>query len=190
MRHFIGKYHKYFNIYTTTFSFVIFLLFIIFVLPAESLKSTALGLEMSPDTSIFYTASRLYEIALSYGAEGRQFYIQQRFTFDLVWPIAYGLFLFTSSIYFFKYLNLHKVFFRFLWLPVLAVAFDYLENLMTALVMYRYPNQTFFFDMAAGVMTLFKWITLGLAFVMLMVWIAMYILKKIRNQKNSDTLQF
>ncbi len=140
MKVFIGKYQKYFNIYTSGGSFLIFLIFVFFVLPAESTKSLALGLEMSPDTSIFYTASKLYDIALSYGIEGRSFYIHQRFTFDLIWPIAYGTFLFVTSVYFFKKINLSKPFHKLLWLPIIAVIFDYLENMMTALVMFRFPE--------------------------------------------------
>lgn len=180
MKIFIDKYQKYFNGYTFLGTFIIFLIFMIFVLPAESAKSLALGLDMSPDTSIFYTASKLYEIALSYGAEGRNFYIQQRFTFDLIWPIAYGSFLFVSSVYFIKLIKLPKKFYLLLWLPVMAVIFDYLENVMAALVMYRYPNETIIIDRLAGVMTLFKWVTLSMAFISLIVLVAIYLNIKIK----------
>ena len=186
MLHFIQKNNKYFNAYFSLGAFALFLFFIIVVLPRESTQSLALGLDVSPDTSIFYTASRLYEIAESYGIEGRRFYIHQRFTFDLLWPIGYGLFIFVSSVFFFKHLNLPKVFYRFLWLPVLAVGFDYLENLMTALVMFRFPYKTYFFDMLAGVMTLFKWITLSMSFIMLFVWIALYLYNIITSKNHKE----
>jgi len=182
----IIKNEKYFNKFTVLITLVIFLLFTILVLPAESAKSTALGLEVSPDTMLFYTASRLYNIAQSFGIEGRRFYIHQRFTFDLLWPIAYGAFLFVTSTYFIIKLNLSKRFYTYLWLPIIAVAFDYLENMMTALVMYRYPNKTYVIDMLAGVMTLFKWVILALAFIVLIAWGVKYLHQVIwkRGDKN------
>jgi len=54
------------------------------------------GTDVSPDTSVFYSAGELYGMAESYGEEGRAYYIYSRFTFDLIWPAAY-LFLHFSS---------------------------------------------------------------------------------------------
>ena len=42
-----------------------------------------------------YSTSDLYEMAQSYGADGRGLYVKARFTFDLVWPLVYTLFLVT-----------------------------------------------------------------------------------------------
>lgn len=187
MKKYMLQNNKYFNIFTVVGSFIFFLLFVIFILPAESTKSLALGLEMSPDTSIYYTASRLYEIAFSYGAEGRRFYIHQRFTFDLIWPIVYGSFLFITSVYFYNLGKIHVKAFIWLYLPIIAVTFDYLENIMTALVMYRFPNETFLFDRLAGVMTLLKWITLSLSFGLLIVWIVLFLYNHFFGQKKLES---
>jgi hypothetical protein len=176
---FIKKNQKFFNKYTAIGSILIFLFFVIFVLPAESEKSLALGLEMSPDTSIFYSGSKLYEIAFSYGVDGRDFYIQQRFTFDLIWPIAYGSFLFISSAYLIKLLKFPKKYYMLIWLPIISVIFDYLENMMTSLVMYRYPNETLIIDVLAGYMTLFKWVTLTMSFIILIIFFSLFFKQKI-----------
>jgi hypothetical protein len=65
-----------------------FAFFIAVILPQQSELATVYGLSESVDTSFFYNASELYRIAESYGALGREFYIVQRWTFDLVWPIG------------------------------------------------------------------------------------------------------
>lgn len=142
---------------------LIFIIFIIFILPAESQKSATLGLEQSPDTSFFYTKSELLSIAESYGEEGRTFYVRQRLTFDVIWPIAYGAFL-TAAIYEgTRALNQSK-WKKLYILPIVAVGFDYLENIMTATVMHRYPLETFLLGDLAGWMTAMKWTTLSIAF--------------------------
>ena len=158
-------------------SFIIFLGFMIFVLPNESNKSTALGLTESPDTSLFYTSEELYQLAERYQEDGRQFYIEQRFTFDLVWPIAYGLFLMFTLAYLEK-TSPSKWLKKAYSLPLVAVIIDYMENIMTATVMYRYPNPTFLISDLAGFATLFKWITLSVSFGLLMVISMLWILQK------------
>lgn len=149
-------------------TFLVFLLFMVFVLPNESAKSADLGLENSPDTSLFYTATQLYDTAEQYGVEGRAFYVRQRFTFDLVWPLVYGSFLFASTAYFGQGISGKRR--RILvFLPVIAVAFDYLENIMTATVMNRFPLETFLFANLAGFATSLKWIALSISFLVVLI---------------------
>lgn len=145
-----------------------FLGFIVFVLPQESLESAELGLEQSPDTSFFYTASELYEIAESYGEEGRRVYIEKRFSFDVIWPLAYGFFFVVFIQYGVDKMRLNRLKHAYV-LPIIAVVFDYLENIMTSVVMYRYPSETFLVSDLAGVMTSLKWVTLSLAFILLLI---------------------
>lgn len=170
---------KHLNGYASLITLVTFIVFVIFVLPNESQKSEALGLISGPDTSFFYTANKLYQIADSYGIIGRQFYIRQRFTFDIIWPIVYGAFLYFNSIYFYKKHHFSKNTYM-LYLPIVAVVFDYLENIMTSIVMYRYPNQTIIIDHMAGFMTSLKWITLSASFVVLLYLILIYTVNKLK----------
>jgi hypothetical protein len=164
-------------------SLIVFLAFMIFVLPAESNKSTELGIEQSPDTSFFYTKEELYFIADSYGEEGRAFYVNQRFTFDLIWPIAYGLFLTMTLAYLGKNASskwIRKAF----YLPIGSVVIDYLENIMTATVMYRYPKETMIFSDLAGFVTALKWISLSLSFVILLVIGVIYVIHSLKKEKS------
>ena len=75
-------------------------------------------------------ASDLYQMAEAYGQQGRQAYIRARFTFDLVWPIAYGLFLTTAISWLLsKALPDGSRWHLLNIAPVLGMLFDYLENI-------------------------------------------------------------
>lgn len=144
-------------------SLLLFMSFIIIVLPLEAAKSDAFGLAESIDTSFFYTASDLYRIAENYGEQGRTFYIRQRFTFDLIWPLVYTQFILIASVYFYKKTKLLKASWL-LYVSLVAMGFDYLENIMTSTVLFRFPQTTPVIADLAGIMTLLKWSTLSLAF--------------------------
>jgi hypothetical protein len=148
----------------------IFLLFTALVLPQQASKAEQeTGSTASPDTSFFYTPSDLYRIAESYGEEGREAYIRARFTFDLVWPLVYTLFLATAISWVFGRAFVPDSRWQPANLaPLLGALFDYLENLSTSLVMLRYPAQTAVVDLLAPVFTALKWGFLGLSFVLLL----------------------
>jgi len=154
---------------------LIFVFFAILVLPGQSSDADAYGRDVgSPDLSFFYSPEDLYQMAEAYGEDGRDAYIQARFTFDVVWPIVYGAFLVTAISWLFlrsiptcswlRPMNL---------VPLFGMLFDYLENLSTSLVMWRYPLRTAFIDSLAGVFTLIKWILISGAFVLLVAGIVM-----------------
>ena len=76
---------------------LIFLLFSALVLPQQATKAEKeTGSPDSPDMSFFYSPSDLYEMAEAYGEQGRKAYVEARFTFDLIWPLVYTLFLATA----------------------------------------------------------------------------------------------
>jgi hypothetical protein len=152
---------------------VIFLLFTALVLPQQAARSEQeTGSGVSPDTSFFYSPAELYQIAESYGEEGREAYIRARFTFDLVWPLVYTLFLVTAISWVFgKAFAPDSRWQRANLLPLVAALFDYLENLSTSLVMLRYPAQTPVVDLLAPLFTATKWGFLGLSFILLIVGI-------------------
>jgi hypothetical protein len=163
---------------------VIFLLFTALVLPQQASKAAQeTGGADAPDTSFFYTPNDLYDMAESYGAQGRQAYIRARFTFDLVWPLVYTLFLVTAISWVFR-----KAFApdsrwqRTNLAPLLGAMFDYLENVSTSLVMGRYPVQTPVVDLLAPVFTALKWGFLGVSFLLLLVGVVVAIGRWIRGR--------
>jgi hypothetical protein len=64
----------------------------------------------------------------------------------------------------------------FVWF---SVAFDYLENIMVSLVMFRYPSQTWVIADLAGTVTSLKWIFLVLAFFILFFLIIIKVIQLI-----------
>jgi len=165
-------------------SVVVFTLFTVFVLPNQSASSTTQSAETgSPDLSLYYSSTELYQIAESYGEDGREDYIRVRFTFDLIWPLVYGFFLVATLSWLLKFaFPAESTWQRANLVPVLGVLFDYLENISTSLVMGRYPAQTPVVDWLAGIFTAFKWITIGGSFVILVVVLVLAIWKNISRE--------
>jgi len=142
---------------------LMFLVFTATVLPEQSRQAeqASAGAE-TPDLSLWYTPAELYNMAESYGAEGRQAYIRARFTFDVAWPLVYGFFLVTAISWLFgkgfpkdspwQLANL---------VPLAAMLFDFLENISTSIVMARYPLETPVIAALAPVFTLLKWLFVG-----------------------------
>jgi hypothetical protein len=149
---------------------LIFLLFSALVLPQQATKAEQeIGSADSPDMSFFYSPGDLYRMAESYGEQGRQAYVRARFTFDLVWPLVYTLFLATTISWVFgKAFAPDSRWQRANLAPLLGALFDYLENLSTSLVMLRYPDQTAVVDLLAPMFTALKWGFLGVSFVLLL----------------------
>lgn len=159
--------------WVTLGALVIFVLFSALVLPGQSTAAEGVaGDAGSPDTSFFYSPSDLYRMAEAYGEEGRRAYVKARFTFDLVWPMVYTLFLVTAlSWVFARAFAPGSQWQRANLLPLLGAVFDYLENVSTSLVMQRYPESTAVLDQLAPVFTALKWVALAASFVFLAVGI-------------------
>ncbi|MEJ2267087.1 MAG: hypothetical protein P8X95_26890 [Anaerolineales bacterium] len=149
----------------------IFVLFTILVLPNQASRADVdAGGAGSPDTSFYYTGADLYRMAEAYGAAGRKAYVQARFTFDLVWPLVYTLFLCTGI----SWANRRAYGTESPWqlanlVPLAGALFDYLENLSTSLVMIRYPAETGVVAALAGPFTLLKWLFVGGSMLLLLI---------------------
>lgn len=138
----------------------IFAFFILVVLPNEAINlASVTNVSGSPDTSLIYGPTQFYAWAAGYGEAGRAYYIQSRFGFDLVWPLAYGLLLFTGIRA--GGLQARQV---LALIPVLTVLFDYAENTIAALLMGLYPTELAALVYVASFATFVKWLTLGLSF--------------------------
>jgi hypothetical protein len=153
---------------------VIFALFTALVLPRQAASAeTETGEAGSPDSSLFYTPTDLYRMAEASGEAGRAAYVRARFTFDLIWPLVYTVFLATAISWMYARAFLaDSRWQRANLAPLLGALFDYLENLSTSLVMARYPAHTPGVDLLAPVFTLVKWVFVGGSFVLLLIGIA------------------
>jgi hypothetical protein len=161
---------------------VIFVLFTGLVLPRQaSVADADTGDAGSPDTSLYYTADQLYQMAEGYGEEGRKAYIRARFTFDLIWPVVYTVFLATAM----SWVNRRAFAVDSLWqrvniVPVLGALSDYLENTATSVVMARYPSPTVVVDTLAGFITVVKWVFVNGSFVLLLLGVVVGAVKWVR----------
>lgn len=169
----------------TLLSVVIFVLFAVLILPGQSASSEPQSEEIgSPDLSYYYSAADLYGMAEGYGESGRAAYIRIRFTFDLVWPLVYTFFLVNTTSWLLKRaFSEQSIWQRANLLPVLGMIFDYLENISTSLVMWRYPAQTPFVDWLAGIFTSLKWVLIGGSFVILAIGLLGAIWQWFRRQR-------
>jgi hypothetical protein len=147
----------------------VFVLFSTLVLPGQSTAAEEVaGDAGSPDLSFLYSPDDLYRMAEAYGEEGRSAYVRARFTFDLVWPVVYTLFLVTAIGWVFgRAFAPESRWQRANLLPVVGAAFDYLENAATSVVMLRYPEPTAVLDLLAPVATGLKWLSLGASLALL-----------------------
>jgi hypothetical protein len=154
------------------------------VLPQQACKAAQeIGGADSPDTSFFYAPADLYRMAEAYGEPGRQAYIRARFTFDLVWPLVYTLFLATAISWLFgRAFAPDSRWQRANLAPLLGALCDVLENLSTSLVMLRYPAQTAVADLLAPVSTALKWGFLGASFLLLFAGIVATIWRWIKRK--------
>lgn len=162
----------------TLASFLVFLFFIIVVLPDQSEKAavyTPRGTEF--DTGFFYSPKVVYTNIEIYGAEGRRAYIRDRWTFDLAWPFVYGLFCLTAAGFSLTRLRPRNSFWY--WLPIFtfcAVGFDFLENTSLTIMMTAFPKEMAVLPVIAASVSGLKWvsvsISMGLAVVLPVILLA------------------
>jgi hypothetical protein len=162
----------------------IFLLFTALVLPGQSAQANTGAEDVgSPDLSLAYSPEDLYRMAEAYGPSGRRAYIRARFTFDVAWPVVYTLFLVTSISWLFGRAFPDNSRWQLANLaPIAGALFDYLENVSTSAVMWRYPDPTPVVDVLAPAFTFIKWIFVGDSFVLLFLGIGAVLWRAVRRR--------
>jgi hypothetical protein len=160
------------------FMLAVFIAFTVVVLPRQAARAAerAAGIG-SPDSSFVYSTEDLYRMASAYGEAGRRDYVLERFTFDLVWPVVYTAFLVVAMSWLIKKTAMGWR--RLNLLPLLAASLDYLENCLAAIVMTRFPDPTPLLDWLLPPVTLLKWVTVGLSFIVLValtgIWLSRFL---------------
>lgn len=161
----------------------LFALFMLLVLPAQAeVSSRQLAGVSSPDMSFIYSADDIYGWAEAYGADGREAYVRVRWSFDLAWPIVYGFFLVTAISWAGRrayrtdsWANLLNL------VPIAAVLLDYTENVLTSIVMLRYPNETLVAAALASPVTVVKWLSASGSFAALLAGVLVWIWRLLRS---------
>lgn len=139
---------------------VIFIAFTALVLPWQAAEATRTANGASaPDTSLWYTPNEIYAMAETYGLEGRQAYLQARWTFDVIWPLVYTAFLVASISWLTRRIFSPESPWQMLnLLPMLAMVLDFLENTAASIVLARYPTPSPLAAHLAPAFTLLKWV--------------------------------
>jgi hypothetical protein len=149
----------------------IFIAFTALALPVEAARVDDYNKEVgSVDTRFYYSPNDLFRIAEAYGEKGRQDYVRARWTFDVIWPLVYTVFLATAMSYLLTKAFSHQGGWQLLnLLPVSAMIFDFLENAAASGVMLAYPDQPFWMAWLASVFTPIKWVLVGDSFALVMI---------------------
>jgi hypothetical protein len=156
-----------------------FVVFLTIVLPEEASRNAAyFGDAPTPDGSFVYSASDLYAMASAYGEEGRRYYIRSRFTFDIVWPLAYGWFLWAGIAYFGRAVDSSRLRYTVL-LPILAVSLDFMENVSASVVMALYPDRIPVLPQLVPVFTFGKWVVIGTSFTVFGLFVLIWLGKRV-----------
>ena len=158
----------------------VFVLFTALALPSIA-KYTAdmIGVSESPDTSFSFDINGLYSLLQSYGKDGRRFYIVMRWTFDVVWPFIYTVFLVGTIAYLSRRSNC-KFGFKPLYVPIFAVMFDFLENIFATIVMAIYPTEVDLFGYLLFISSIIKWGLISFSFIIVVVFLIRFIVKVVK----------
>lgn len=174
---------------------IVFAGFVVFVLPAHSgtagsdratADGAASAVLFAPDLSLWYSPAALSELAEQLGAGGRAAYVREHFTFDLVWPVVYLLFL-TLAITSLSSVTMKP---ESRWrsvnlIPFAAVMFDLLENTTTSLAVTRYPAAPGIPGTVAPVFTALKWTAIAVAVLVLAVETVALALQAVKTVRKS-----
>lgn len=137
-----------------------------------------------PGLLFLYTADDLYQMAEQYGEAGRSAYIHARFTFDLIWPLAYLFLLVVLLSVLYRVLPVKSPWRWVNLIPVLGWAMDMFENVGASLIMYRYPERTPVLVELTPIFTLLKWCLIYASFALLVPGVLIRVLYYIRKRKN------
>jgi hypothetical protein len=168
------------NIYHVLVVTLIFVLFTATILPYEAARGVSVGLTESIDTSFLYSPADLFSIIGNYSHEVRLAYVYQRFTFDLIWPLVYGLFIYVTTKYLLSKVN--RKYNLLIIFPISAVIFDFLENISVSILMLIYPIELNIVALFASLYTALKWITLSYSFIQIIILIGVVTINKIKKK--------
>ena len=92
------------------------------------------------DFEFGYTYEKAYDMLTALGAEGRIFYLTKILPMDFLFPLTYMLFYAGFMALFIKRATQKKAYRVLLFIPVLAMLFDWIENIGIIALLKSYPN--------------------------------------------------
>ncbi|MGY5861487.1 MAG: hypothetical protein RTU09_03870 [Candidatus Thorarchaeota archaeon] len=125
-----------------------------------------------------YSFAEVEHLLTVLGEQGRQLYTTLQ-VIDLVFPIAYGMSitLALTGVIIRLFPEGHTME-KAIFLPILGMIFDYLENITIATLIASYPNLSPFAVNVASIFTQLKWTCIILAFALLVILAILALSKK------------
>ncbi len=133
------------------------------------------------DLRFGFTPEVARESLAAFGESGRQFYLLFQLTGDVLYPVVYGL-LFGAAIGFLfrRSLVISSPLQPFALVPLVAAAFDLLENLAIVLMIVQYPAFPDGLAQAGSVAGQMKWLLTALSLGLLVAGAVLYLLRRRR----------
>ena len=130
------------------------------------------------DSRLGYTFAEANHLFTVLGEQGRQLYTTLQ-VLDLIFPLGYGISmtLALTGIITRLFPEGHSME-KTILIPILAMIFDYLENITIATMIASYPNLSPLVVNIANIFTLLKWSCIILALVLLVVLAMLALVKK------------
>ncbi len=117
-----------------------------------------------PDLSLYQSVDNLNSMLLDYGSQGRLYYLKYQFR-DFIYPLVYGLLLMGILYRLIKPVSFNV----WIYVPWIAVAFDFMENYFLRVCFYDYPNLVNKTVNLASIATSLKWTFVLFSFVLIII---------------------
>jgi len=131
------------------------------------------------DLRFGFSADQAYDALDAFGEKGRTVYLEMLLVADAVYPLMYGLLLIFLASFFLKRILKPGNEFRVInLLAVDAVIFDFLENTGIGFMIRQFPHRIDFVAGLTSVFNMLKWIMVGLAVLLVLVSMGVYIFKR------------
>lgn len=176
----IERFKEKVNIKIILLTFVLFIITLVVIngkyIGVEKLKEISNGVGIL-DMEFMYSVSKSIEIVDKLTDAGRSFYLSHIIPLDIIFPLTYMLFFSSVIIFLINRLNSVKKINNLIYLPLVAMSLDYLENIMAIIILKSYPNKLLVLYSFLNVFTLLKFIALILIVIIISVLIIIIIVK-------------
>lgn len=164
---------------------VITLLLIIFMLIGlplfQWIRSKYIGVAFMADTSLFYSSNHFNKMIESYGPSGRKLDLILRWTFDLIYPLVYSIFFLTILVYLRD--KIKRVSKYLLYLPLIALIMDLIENTLVSLLLIQFPKTREGLVYILQVFTGLKWFSILVIMILIIRYWIIYNKDKLKSLK-------
>jgi hypothetical protein len=157
----------------------------VFPLAASRIDAQSRGV-LPLDLRCGYSPDTAHAVMSAYGADGRRAYLWTELTVDVLYPVAYALFLSLSVAYLFERARPGSAVARHATVvPFAALVADYAENVGIIAMLLRYPQRSDTLVRLTSVVTCVKWVLFVAAIGLLVIAIAVFGVARARSRTAS-----